>query len=50
MPRAGRRGVNAVYHVVSHVCGQAFLLTDVEREAFSELLWRVAGDVVGGHD
>ncbi|MCC5841003.1 MAG: transposase [Opitutales bacterium] len=43
MPRAGRKGVDAVHHVVSRVCGQEFLLTDVEKEAFRGLLERVAG-------
>jgi putative transposase len=35
--------MDAVYHVVSRVCGQEFLLTDVEKEAFRDLLARVAG-------
>lgn len=43
LPRAGRKGVDGVFHVVSRVCGQAFLLTDVEKEAFRGLLKRVAG-------
>ncbi|MCC5841196.1 MAG: transposase [Opitutales bacterium] len=43
MPRAERRGVEAVYHVVSRVCGRAFLFSDVEKEAFRGLLRRVAG-------
>jgi putative transposase len=44
MPRAGvKKGVAAVHHVVSRVCGREFLLTDVEKEAFRGLLERVAG-------
>ncbi|MCC5840103.1 MAG: hypothetical protein JJT96_08265 [Opitutales bacterium] len=44
MPRAGvRGGVTTVHHVVSRVCGQSFLLTDEEKEAFRGLLRRVAG-------
>ncbi|MCC5838655.1 MAG: transposase [Opitutales bacterium] len=44
MRRAGvGRGSDAVYHVVSRVCGREFLLTDVEKEAFRGLLGRVAG-------
>jgi putative transposase len=43
MPRAGRKGFDAVHHVVSRVCGRQFLLTDVEKEAFRGLLRRVAG-------
>jgi putative transposase len=44
MPRAGvNRGVETVHHVMTRVCGQAFLLTDVEKEVFRELLGRVAG-------
>ncbi|MCC5839776.1 MAG: transposase [Opitutales bacterium] len=43
MPRAGRKGVDAVFHVVSRVCGREFLFTDVEKEAFRGLLTRVAG-------
>jgi putative transposase len=43
-PRAGvGKGVDAVHHVVSRVCGQEFLLTDVEKETFRGLLGRVAG-------
>ncbi|MCC5840178.1 MAG: hypothetical protein JJT96_08640 [Opitutales bacterium] len=43
MPRAGRKGLDSVHHVVSRVCGREFLLTDVEKEAFRGLLGRVAG-------
>jgi putative transposase len=43
MPRAGRKGVDGVHHVVSRVCGRQFLLTDGEKEAFRGLLRRVAG-------
>ncbi|MCC5839076.1 MAG: hypothetical protein JJT96_03045 [Opitutales bacterium] len=44
LPRAGvGRGVRTVHHVVSRVCGQDFLLTDVEKETFRKLLFRVAG-------
>ncbi|MCC5839955.1 MAG: hypothetical protein JJT96_07515 [Opitutales bacterium] len=43
LPRAGRKGVDAIYHAVSRVCGQAFLLTDVEKETFRGLMERVAG-------
>jgi putative transposase len=43
LPRAGRKGVDAVFHVVSRVCGRQFLLTDEEKQAFRELLGRVAG-------
>jgi putative transposase len=43
LPRAGRKGVDAIHHVVSRVCGREFLLTDVEKEAFRGLLKRVAG-------
>ncbi|MCC5840632.1 MAG: transposase [Opitutales bacterium] len=43
LPRAGRKGVDGVHHVVSRVCGREFLLTDVEKEAFRGLLKRVAG-------
>ncbi|MCC5839432.1 MAG: transposase [Opitutales bacterium] len=44
LPRAGvKKGVQAVHHVVSRVCGREFLLTDVEKEAFRGLLDRVAG-------
>ncbi|MCC5839339.1 MAG: transposase [Opitutales bacterium] len=44
MPRAGvGGGLDAIYHVVSRVCGRAFLLSDVEKEAFRGLLGRVAG-------
>ncbi|MCC5839787.1 MAG: transposase [Opitutales bacterium] len=44
MPRAGvRGGVDAVHHVVSRVCGREFLLRDGEKEAFRDLLRRVAG-------
>lgn len=42
-PRAGRKGVDAIFHAVSRVCGRAFLLTDVEKEAFRDLMERVAG-------
>jgi putative transposase len=44
LPRAGvGRGLQMVHHVVSRVCGQGFLLTDVEKETFRKLLFRVAG-------
>jgi putative transposase len=42
-PRAQRKGMDSIHHVMSRVCGQAFLLTDVEKEAFRSLLERVAG-------
>ena len=44
MRRAGvGKGEDALFHVVSRVCGQSFLLTDVEKEGFRDLLRRVAG-------
>ncbi|MCC5841721.1 MAG: transposase [Opitutales bacterium] len=43
LPRACRRGVDSVYHVVSRINGRSFFLTDVEKEAFASLLKRVAG-------
>lgn len=43
LPRAGRKGVDSIFHAVSRVCGRAFLLTDVEKEAFRGLMERVAG-------
>jgi putative transposase len=43
MPRAGvGRGLDTVHHVVSRVCGRAFLLSDLEKETFRGLLGRVA--------
>lgn len=41
MPRILRKG--ACYHVVSRVCGRAFLLRDGEKETFRDLLVRVSG-------
>lgn len=43
MPRLVRKGCESVYHVVSRVNGRAFLLKDVEKELFRDLLGRVAG-------
>ena len=43
IPRLVKRGVGACYHVVSRINGRAFLLRDVEKEAFRDLLRRVAG-------
>ncbi|MCC5840596.1 MAG: transposase [Opitutales bacterium] len=43
MPRIVRRDCDSCYHVVSRVNGREFLLRDVEKEAFVDLLWRVAG-------
>ncbi|MCC5839912.1 MAG: transposase [Opitutales bacterium] len=41
MPRILRKG--ACYHVISRVCGRAFLLKDGEKETFRDLLERVCG-------
>lgn len=43
MPRLVRKGRESVYHVVSRVNGRSFLLKDVEKELFRDLLGRVAG-------
>ncbi|MCC5841343.1 MAG: transposase [Opitutales bacterium] len=43
MPRLVRAGHRASYHVTSRICGQAFLLDDVQKEHFRSLLRRVAG-------
>jgi putative transposase len=42
-PRILVKGASSCYHIVSRINGRAFLLKDKEKEAFRDLLRRVAG-------